>query len=123
MAVVTDAWRPRLQNLLGLSCITRNLDRGSPSTVEHGDRSDDLTRSLIRLSNLLTLSPRATVDPDLQAGGGWWGRDQMTLDMTKAPLVNRPFTILVHALVHASRYIGIFFFDPNEITRRQSRPE
>ena len=33
---------------------TRNLSIGSPSTVEHADQSDDLTRSFIRLSNLPT---------------------------------------------------------------------
>jgi hypothetical protein len=33
---------------------TGNLGSGSPSTVEHADRSDDLTRSFIRLSNLPT---------------------------------------------------------------------
>ena len=34
--------------------VTRTLDRGSPSTVEHADQSDDLTRSFIRLANLPT---------------------------------------------------------------------
>ena len=33
---------------------TRNLGIGSPSTVEHADQFDDLTRSFIRLSNLPT---------------------------------------------------------------------
>ena len=33
---------------------TGNLGIGSPSTVEHADQSDDLTRSFIRLSNLPT---------------------------------------------------------------------